>query len=43
VKPIDEFRKRIDSKSSGADFGVGMVNNFRDVQAALEFARGLLN
>lgn len=40
---IDDFRRCIDGKSSGAvRISVGMVTNFRDVQSALEFARGLL-
>jgi selenocysteine lyase/cysteine desulfurase len=40
---IDDFRKCIDGKSSGAvRISVGMVTNFNDVQAFLEFARGLL-
>ncbi len=41
---LDEFRKCIDGKSSGAvRISVGMVTNFNDVQALLSFARGLLN
>jgi selenocysteine lyase/cysteine desulfurase len=40
---VDDFRLCIDGKSSGAvRISVGMVSNFRDVQSALEFARGLL-
>jgi selenocysteine lyase/cysteine desulfurase len=40
---IDDFRRCIDGKSSGAvRISVGMVTNFRDVQSAIEFARGLL-
>jgi selenocysteine lyase/cysteine desulfurase len=40
---IDDFRVCIDGKSSGAvRISVGMVTNFNDVQAFLEFARGLL-
>jgi selenocysteine lyase/cysteine desulfurase len=40
---LDEFRKCIDGKSSGAvRISVGMVTNFRDVQGFLTFARGLL-
>jgi len=40
---IDDFRRCIDGKSSGAvRISVGMVTNFRDVQWAIEFARGLL-
>ncbi len=43
VMSIDEFRKCIDGKSSGAvRISVGMVTNFNDVQAFLSFARGLL-
>jgi selenocysteine lyase/cysteine desulfurase len=43
VMSIDEFRKCIDGKSSGAvRISVGMVTNFNDVQAFLTFARGLL-
>lgn len=41
---IDDFRVCIDGKSSGAvRISVGMVTNFNDVQAFLEFARGLLD
>ncbi len=41
---IDDFRVCIDGKSSGAvRISVGMVTNFNDVQAFLEFARGLLS
>ena len=44
VMSIDEFRKCIDGKSSGAvRISVGMVTNFNDVQAFLAFARGLLS
>ena len=44
VMSIDEFRKCIDGKSSGAvRISVGMVTNFNDVQAFLTFARGLLS
>ena len=40
---IDDFRKCIDGKSSGAvRISVGMVTNFNDVQGFLAFARGLL-
>jgi molybdenum cofactor sulfurtransferase len=40
---IDDFRKCIDGKSSGAvRISVGMVTNFRDVQGFLAFAKGLL-
>ena len=40
---IDDFRKCIDGKSSGAvRISVGMVTNFKDVQGFLTFARGLL-
>lgn len=41
---VDDFRVCIDGKSSGAvRISVGMVSNFNDAQAMLEFARGLLN
>jgi selenocysteine lyase/cysteine desulfurase len=41
---LDDFRICIDGKSSGAvRISVGMVTNFRDVQAMIEFARGLLD
>jgi len=41
---IDDFRKCIDGKSSGAvRISVGMVTNFNDVQAFLAFAGGLLS
>ncbi len=41
---LDDFRLCIDGKSSGAvRISVGLVTNFNDVQAFLEFARGLLN
>src|SRR5690242_19473 len=41
---IDDFRKCIDGKSSGAvRISIGMVTNFNDVQAFLTFARGLLS
>ena len=41
---LDDFRVCIDGKSSGAvRISVGMVTNFRDVQAVLGFARGLLS
>jgi selenocysteine lyase/cysteine desulfurase len=41
---IDDFRKCIDGKSSGAvRISVGMVTNFNDVQGFLAFARGLLS
>ena len=44
VMSIDEFRKCIDGKSSGAvRISVGMMTNFNDVQALLTFARGLLS
>jgi selenocysteine lyase/cysteine desulfurase len=40
---IDDFRKCIDGKSSGAvRISVGMVTNFKDVQGLLAFAKGLL-
>lgn len=40
---IDDFRKCIDGKSSGAvRISVGMVTNFKDVQGFLAFAKGLL-
>jgi molybdenum cofactor sulfurtransferase len=40
---LDEFRKCIDGKSSGAvRISVGMVTNFKDVQGFLAFAKGLL-
>ena len=40
---IDDFRKCIDGKSSGAvRISVGMVTNFKDVQVFLAFAKGLL-
>ncbi|MBV6397474.1 MAG: Cysteine desulfurase [Anaerolineales bacterium] len=40
---LDDFRLCIDGKNSGAvRISVGMVTNFNDVQAMLEFARGLL-
>jgi len=40
---IDDFRKCIDGKSSGAvRISVGMVTNFKDVQELLAFARSLL-
>ena len=41
---VDDFRLCIDGKSSGAvRISVGMVTNFKDVQAFLAFARGLLS
>jgi molybdenum cofactor sulfurtransferase len=41
---VDDFRLCIDGKSSGAvRISVGMVTNFKDVQAFLTFARGLLS
>jgi molybdenum cofactor sulfurtransferase len=41
---LDEFRKCIDGKSSGAvRISVGMVTNFKDVQGFLAFARSLLS
>jgi selenocysteine lyase/cysteine desulfurase len=41
---LDDFRVCIDGKSSGAvRISVGMVTNFNDVQAFLDFARGLLS
>jgi len=44
VMSIDEFRKCIDGKSSGAvRISVGMVTNFNDVQSFLMFAQGLLS
>ena len=44
VMSIDEFRKCIDGKSSGAvRISVGPITNFNDVQALLAFARGLLS
>jgi selenocysteine lyase/cysteine desulfurase len=40
---VDDFRRCIDGKSSGAvRISLGMVSNFRDVQSMIEFARGLL-
>ncbi|NOY98686.1 MAG: aminotransferase class V-fold PLP-dependent enzyme [Chloroflexi bacterium] len=40
---MDDFRQCIDGKASGAvRISVGLVSNFADVQAFLEFARGLL-
>jgi molybdenum cofactor sulfurtransferase len=40
---VDDFRSCIDGKSSGAvRVSVGMVTNFNDIQAFLDFARGLL-
>jgi selenocysteine lyase/cysteine desulfurase len=40
---LDDFRVCIDGQSSGAvRISVGMVTNFNDVQAFLQFARGLL-
>ncbi|RJP48244.1 MAG: aminotransferase class V-fold PLP-dependent enzyme [Anaerolineaceae bacterium] len=40
---IDDFRLCIDGKSSGAvRISVGIITNFKDVQAFLSFARGLL-
>jgi selenocysteine lyase/cysteine desulfurase len=40
---IDDFRKCIDGKSTGAvRISVGMVTNFKDVQGFLAFAKGLL-
>ncbi len=44
VMSLDEFRKCIDGKSSGAvRISVGPFTNFNDVQALLTFARGLLS
>ncbi|MBK6646641.1 MAG: aminotransferase class V-fold PLP-dependent enzyme [Anaerolineales bacterium] len=44
VMSLDEFRKCIDGKSSGAvRISVGPFTNFNDVQALLSFARGLLS
>jgi len=44
VMSLDEFRKCIDGKSSGAvRISVGMVTNFNDAQALLAFAKGLLD
>ena len=41
---LDDFRLCIDGKNSGAvRISLGLVTNFNDVQAFLEFARGLLN
>jgi selenocysteine lyase/cysteine desulfurase len=41
---VDDFRRCIDGKSSGAvRISLGMVSNFRDVQAMIDFARGLLS
>ena len=41
---LDDFRLCIDGKNSGAvRISLGLVSNFNDVQAFLEFARGLLN
>ena len=40
----DDFRLCFDGKSTGAvRISVGMVTNFNDVQAFLQFAKGLLN
>jgi selenocysteine lyase/cysteine desulfurase len=40
---LDEFRRCIDGKSSGAvRISVGLVTDFKDVQGFLSFARGLL-
>jgi selenocysteine lyase/cysteine desulfurase len=40
---LDDFRLCIDGKSSGAvRISVGMVSNFEDIQAFLQFCRGLL-
>ena len=40
---LDDFRLCFDGKSTGAvRISVGMVTNFNDVQAFLDFARGLL-
>ncbi|HNB42319.1 MAG TPA: hypothetical protein PLG52_12515, partial [Anaerolineales bacterium] len=44
VMSIDEFRKCIDGKSSGAvRISVGPFTNFNDIQSLLMFARGLLS
>jgi len=44
VMSIDDFRKCIDGKSSGAvRISVGMITNFNDVQSFLMFAKGLLS
>ncbi|MCZ2126178.1 MAG: aminotransferase class V-fold PLP-dependent enzyme [Anaerolineales bacterium] len=44
VMSLDEFRKCIDGKSSGAvRISVGMLTNFNDAHALLTFARGLLS
>lgn len=41
---LDDFRVCIDGKNSGAvRISIGLVTNFRDVQALLQFARSLLN
>jgi len=41
---LDDFRLCIDGKNSGAvRISIGLVTNFRDVQAFLHFARSLLN
>jgi molybdenum cofactor sulfurtransferase len=41
---VDDFRNCIDGKSSGAvRVSVGMVTNFKDIQAFLAFGRGLLS
>jgi selenocysteine lyase/cysteine desulfurase len=41
---IDDFRTCIDGKSTGAvRISVGMVTNYRDVKAFLNFAKGLLS
>ncbi|HEY5983946.1 MAG TPA: aminotransferase class V-fold PLP-dependent enzyme [Anaerolineales bacterium] len=41
---LDDFRVCIDGKNSGAvRISIGLVTNFRDVQAFLQFARTLLN
>jgi selenocysteine lyase/cysteine desulfurase len=41
---VDDFRRCIDGKSSGAvRISVGMITNFNDIQGFLAFARGLLS
>jgi len=41
---LDDFRLCIDGKNSGAvRVSLGLASNFRDVQAFLHFARGMLN
>jgi selenocysteine lyase/cysteine desulfurase len=41
---VDDFRTCIDGKSSGAvRISVGLVTNYKDVQAVLAFAKGLVS